>query len=239
MTPSIVFRSPPHHVPADTVRLLHEDDLLLVALSVGTEGFFSAYWAPASRFILDLCEEAWRAATGSPAERLAALFPHVRSGFAAGAAARFDRPPAEIADAQPGGQLFVAAITRDEVHAAWQGRDVAFLVRSGAPIGRTTPHAFREDLARRDPTLPSTALAEAPDVCTRMIDSAEPPSTASFRVLPGDVLVIASRATEPMTTELARALAEPTDPASAAARLAAIAFADDPPFYGHVAVARL
>lgn len=141
MKPSIAVRAlVPHVVPDDTIRFIHDDGMLVVAVAAGSEGDFSAYWPPASRFILDLFEEHWRSTTGLPAERLAAAFPRVRERFAAEASARLDRTQADIDESGPTGQLFAVAITGTAVHAAWQSGAFAFLARDGAAIDPTRPH---------------------------------------------------------------------------------------------------
>lgn len=236
LEPTIATRSSHSLVreTSDVFRVLEEDGILVVALSVGSEGYFSVYWAPASRLILEFFEHAWKASTGTPADRLSKVFDEVRTRFAAEMAERLDVTPEHLAESPPSGQLLAAAIAGNEVHVAWKSGDIALLVRDASVVDRTTPHTLRDDYARAS-SLTSAQRDALPLVATQLIHSDQPPSVATFRVRADDVVVLSSITTAPRIAELAHAAtAGAAARATLAERLAAVAFEGDPPLYGYV-----
>lgn len=181
--------------PADVVRVHAEGGLTLAALANGSGCGFSACWPPASRLILDLFVEAWRATSEPARERLLRAFAVARAQFEARAAALV-LPDTAFPDELPIAVLLAVVTDGATAHMAWIGGDVAVVARNGAPIVATTPHTLVERYRRELPEL--VDVGALPNVIVRCIrpksSDDEPPDEHATEVMAGDTIVLMGRA---------------------------------------------
>lgn len=136
---------------SDVARTWHDGALTIGAVAGGSDCGWSAYFAPASRLLLDIAMDAWHASSGAPEERLQQSALQISDGFPPAVC----RLVANDADAYetvgaPGGSLVMAVADTSGCWVAWLGGEGATLVRRARIVAATAPHTLKgiQDQAR-------------------------------------------------------------------------------------------
>ncbi len=173
--------------------LVREVDKGVIVVANAYDHGFATCWPNGSRMLLDAFEAAWRRSG-----RIDTAFAEASTAFVAKARELLGEP--DDLGGGPGASLFVASIQEDHVQATWVGETWLVLFDGPDAVARSHPHTIGALMRSR-----GFDAREQPHrvVLTRVIreESAEPPSTETFRETHSRVVVLCGEADDPPFVE--------------------------------------
>ncbi|MDD9964847.1 MAG: hypothetical protein OXR73_01375 [Myxococcales bacterium] len=181
---------------SDVARVWLDGGLTVAAVAGGADCGWSVYFAPASRLLLDVAMDAWKATSGASEERVKQAATQIGGRF-----------PEEVCElipneedayetfGAPGGSLVMAVADTTVVWVAWLGGEGAALVRHSKIVAATAPHTMKNGYRGQ---LSAGQIAALPDVYTGYlsVDAADRKMehvSAGWAAEPGDRLVLLNR----------------------------------------------